>query len=171
MSQWGNLDSSVLTGTANVVNGNAYVVGRSGATYATETETGYALLIANVAYRIEQILSANTIRLDTTYVGTTANNLTIAVQQSPKNLTTTGWGANTTDKQNVYGVDKNEIANTLVKAKGFTHTGWATHLSYQDAKGNQRYKTETLVAMSKNFNANATYVLQTDANDDLVLPE
>jgi len=171
MSQWGNLDSSVLTGTANVVNGNAYVVGRSGATYTTEAETGYALLIANVAYRIERILAANTIVLDVAYAGTTANNLTIAVQQSPKDLTTNGWGANTTDKQNTFGVDRLEIANTLVKAKGFNHTGWATYRTYQDAHGQTRHKAETLVAMSKNFNANATYVLQVDANDDTILPE
>lgn len=171
MSQWGNLDSLVLTGTANVTNGNAYVLGSASAIYTTEAEVGYALLIANVAYRIENILSANTIVLDVAYAGSTATDLTVAVQQSPKTLTTTGWGANTTDKQNTFGVDRDEIANTLVKAKGFNHTGWATYMTYQDAHGQTRHKAETLVAMSKNFNANATYVLQVDANDDEVLPE
>lgn len=175
MSEWGKLDRKVLTGTANAnVTGNAYIIG-TGTSFDTNAQVGYSLVIANVNYAIASILSSNVLTLDTNYVfpGAGANvNLTVAVQESPKWLLSSGHvGSNTQSKQNVYGVDRDEVANTLVKAKGIGHTGWVNYSTYTDAFGLTRNKSEVLVAMSKNFNANVTNDLQVDANDDTVIPE
>jgi hypothetical protein len=179
MSQWGNLDRKVLSGTATANVGNVFVIGSS-TTFNTNAQVGFGLLIQNVSYRIETIVSDVVLKLDTPYVypGSGANTgLTVAVQQSPKNLLSSGLaGANLTNKQNVFGVDRLEAANTLVKAKGISHTGWVKHTTYTGAQGT-RNKAEVLVAMSKNFNSNAsvnpnaTVNLQVDANDDTTIPE
>lgn len=179
MSQWGNLDRKVLSGTVNANVGNVFVIG-TGTSFDTNAQVGFGLLLQNVSYRIETILSNVVLKLDTPYVfpGSGANTgLTVAVQQSPKNLLSSGIaGANITNKQNVFGVDRLEAANTLVKAKGISHTGWVKHTTYTGAQGT-RNKAEVLVAMSKNFNANAsvnpnaTVNLQVDANDDTTIPE
>ena len=179
MSQWGNLDRKVLSGTANANVGNVYVIG-TGTSFDTNAQVGYSILLQNVAYRIETIVSNVVLKLDTPYVfpGSGANTgLTVAVQQSPKDLLSSGHaGSNTTNKQNVFGVDRLEAANTLVKAKGIGHTGWVKYTTYTGAQGTRR-KAEVLVAMSKNFNSNAsvnpnaTVNLQVDANDDTTIPE
>jgi len=177
MSQWGKLDRYNLTGavTANV-NSTTVTANVNMFTSANNVQVGYAILLANVAYKIATISASNTIVLDVAYAGSNVTTTTAAVQQSPKDLRTYGWGnvttgANTTSKQNTYGVDRSEVANTLVKAKGFNSPGWATYTTYTTTQGATRNKTETLVAMSKNFNANAAGNLQTDANDDTLLPE
>ena len=175
MSGWGKLDRKVLAGTVTAnVTGNAYIVG-SGTSFDTNAQVGYSLVIANVNYAISSILSNILLTLDTNYVfpGAGANaGLTVAVQESPKYLISSGRiGSNVANKSTVYGVDRNEQANTLTDAKGFSHTGWVNYTTYTDAFGLTRNKTEVLVAMSKNFNANVTNDLQVDANDDTVIPE
>ena len=47
------------------------------------------------------------------------------------------------------------------------HQGWVTYNEYLDAFGNRRVKSETLAAMSKNFNAAAAG----DQIDDTIFPE
>ena len=47
------------------------------------------------------------------------------------------------------------------------HTGWVTYNTYLDTQGNQRIKTEVLVAMSKNFNA---AVAGDNDPDDIIFP-
>ena len=61
------------------------------------------------------------------------------------------------------------MASANNKANGFSQTGWTSYKTYTTSQGAVRRKAEVLVAMSKNFNANATGVLQTDANDDGVV--
>lgn len=175
MSQWGNLDRKVLTGTFTVnVNSNAYVIGDASAHLNGNAEEGYAIVIANVNYRINDIVSDNVLIMDVDYVfpGSGANSgLTLAVQESPKDLFTIGNGANTQNKRNVFGVSADEAQVAENKARGFNQPGWAKHITYTDAHNQVRYKTETLVAMSKNFNENAAGSLQTDANDDTTLAD
>lgn len=171
MSQWGNLDRKVLTGTFAVNDGETTVTGDADVVLPGNAEAGYSLVIANVNYRIDSIDSSNTLTLEIAYDGSNVSTGTFAVQQSPKDLFTLGNGANTTNKRNVFGVDRTELANTQVTGKGFNQPGWAQHITYTDAHGQLRNKTHTLVAMSKNFNANATGALQVDANDDVTLPE
>jgi len=73
----------------------------------------------------------------------------------------------------VYGIDRNEIGVPENKARGISHTGWIHYDTYTTSQGETRYKTETIVAMSKNFASNATGTLfgtdaGTDASDDTV---
>lgn len=164
MSQWGNLDRKVLTGTFAVNQGEANVTGDANVVLPGNAEAGYSLVIANVNYRIDSIDSSNTLTLEIPYTGTTVSAGTFAIQESPKDLFTVGNGANTQNKRNVFGVDKNEVAAN--KAKGFNQPGWTNYITYTDAHGNERHKAEPLVAMSKNFNVAAT---ATDANDDAVV--
>ena len=72
-------------------------------------------------------------------------------------------------KRNVYGVDKTEIGLSVNKANGFSHTGWSRYERYVSSDGSIRNKSEVLVAMSKNFNANDAGTLQSDAYDNSVL--
>ena len=53
----------------------------------------------------------------------------------------------TTDKSVTYGVDTTEESVAANKAKGVQHSGWVRNVTYTDAQGNVRNKTETLVAM------------------------
>lgn len=116
----------------------------------------------------------NTISVST---ATNATGLGLAVQQSPKDLSTLGQNANASyllpvGKRNVYGVDRVEVAAGANKANGISHTGWVYYDTYTTTQGGKRNKSEVLVAMSKNFNANATGVLNlADANDDLVIKD
>lgn len=164
MSQWGNLDRKVLTGTFAVNDGETTVTGDADVVLPGNAEAGYSLVIANVDYRINEITSANTLTLEIAYDGSNVSAGTFAIQQDPKDLFTIGNGANTQNKRNVFGVDKNEVPANA--DKGFNQPGWTHYITYTDAHGQVRHKAETLVAMSKNFNANATSVLQLDANDD-----
>lgn len=170
MSQWGKLDRSVLAGTFTANVGNTYLIGDGDVHLLGNVDAGDAVVIANVNYRVNQLVSDNVLLMDIDYVypGSGGNaSLTVAVQQSPKDLFTLGNGANTQNKRNVYGVDKFEVPAS--KAKGFNQPGWTHYITYTDAHGQVRHKAEPLVAMSKNFNANAILALQTDANDDAVV--
>lgn len=175
MSQWGKLDRSPILGSVWVVSGNVYLRGNATTVFTGNIKSGDAILLNNVAYAVNVILSSNVLTLDAPYGGSTANLTTTAAQQSPKEIRTFGWGAtaaagaNTVGKANVYGVDRVEVAVAANKGRGFSIPGWSSHMSYTTSQGSTRYKTEALVAMSKNFNANATGTLQTDANDDSVL--
>jgi hypothetical protein len=61
-----------------------------------------------------------------------------------------------------YGVDAVEETVASNKAKGMQHAGWVRRLSYTDAQGNVRNKTETLVAMGS---------ITGDALDDAVVAD
>jgi hypothetical protein len=173
MSQWGKLDRSAILGSVWVVNGNVYLRGNATTVFTGNISAGDAILLNNVAYAVNTIISSNVLTLDAPYGGSTANLTTTAAQQSPKDLRTFGWEktvtANTIGKQNVFGVDRTEVGVEGNKDKGFSIPGWSSHISYTTTQGSTRYKTEALVAMSKNFNANATGTLQTDANDNSTL--
>lgn len=178
MSQWGKLDRVEQTSNVSANNASTLVVSTKGAfTEANSFYVGYAIVIANVDYRIETIANVGNLFLDTAYIGANTTTGNVAVQQGPKWLRTNGWGANasigrganTVNIRNVYGIDRIEIASANNKANGFSQTGWTTYKTYTTTQGAVRRKAEVLVAMSKNFNANATGVLQTDANDDNIV--
>lgn len=176
MSQWGKLDYVELAGTATANLDSATVVCSTGSFTAANVKAGDALLISNVAYRVAMLVSANTITLDTVYTGANADGLGLAVQQSPKDISSLGWTANAdytvpVSKRNVYGVDRTEVGATSNKANGISHTGWVYYDTYTTSQGATRNKSEVIVAMSKNFNANATGVLQVDAEDDLIVKD
>jgi hypothetical protein len=82
-----------------------------------------------------------------------------------------GRGPNTVNKANVYGIDRFEANIPGNKANGLVGPGWVYYKTYTNSQGNVRHKVELLVAMSKNFNANATGTLFSDANDDSIMNE
>jgi hypothetical protein len=178
MSAWGKRDRIEVSATARAnLNSNTVVTSAPVVTAANGFYVGYSLTIANVDYAIQTISSANTIILDTTYRGANVATANIAIQEDPKWIRTNGWGTtmasgrgpNTTNKANVYGVDRVEVGIAGNKANGFSQPGWVSYTTYTTTQGATRNKAEVLVAMSKNFNANATGTLFGDANDDSIL--
>lgn len=177
MSAWGKLDYKELAATATVTLGSANLVIANYPQFllSTNVSVGDTLLIgaANVKYKVATILANTNILLDTPFTGANASGQHLAVQQSPKNMHTLGWTANATyligpdSPRNVYGVDKVEIGVTGangVKANGVSHVGWVSYQTYTTSNvggvhnNSIRRKSEVLVAMSKNFNANVSGV-------------
>lgn len=177
MSQWGNRDNISLVNkvTANL---NSTTVVSSGTDFEEgNILPGDTLFIGTVAYKVASIESNASLTLDVAFEG--SNTVATAyVQQSPKDLRTFGWGgnaflgANTVSARNVYGVDRVEVAVPENKERGIGHTGWVHHRRFVNTQGTTRNHSEVLVAMSKNFNANATGTLNLlDATDDVIVPD
>jgi hypothetical protein len=180
MSAWGKRDRIEVSATARANNGsNTVVTSNQAVTAANGFVVGFSLVIANVDYKIETISSANTIILDTAFRGANVAAANIAIQEDPKWIRTNGWGANaligrganTVNKGKVYGLDRVEANIAGNKANGLVGPGWMFYNTYTTTQGATRKKAELLVAMSKNFNANATGTLYGDANDDSIMAE
>jgi len=180
MSAWGKRDRIEVSATARAnLASNTVVTSAPVVTAANGFFVGYSLTIANVDYAIQTISSANTIILDTTYRGANVAAANIAIQEDPKWIRTNGWGTtmasgrgpNTINKANVYGIDRVEANIAANKANGISQPGWVSYTRYTTTQGAVRNKAEVLVAMSKNFNANATGTLFGDANDDSIMRE
>lgn len=176
MSQWGKLDYLELLGTGAVVQGATNVTATIGSFTTANVRPGDALLISNVKYRVASITSNVTLVLSNAYTAATGAGKELAVQQSPKDLLTYGQTANVNydlkvGKRNVFGVDKIEVQNPDVKAKGVNSPGWVHYKTWTNTQGSVRHRAETLVAMSKNFNSNAVTTLQIDAPDDDTIPD
>jgi len=181
MSQWGKLDRVNLQGTATVAQNAANVVFSQ--SQLANVAIGYALVVANVEYVIANVANATMITLDVEYAGASAAAQGgLAIQQSPKELRTYGWGghgaanllygANTVNARNVYGIDINEAMSAQNKAKGISHVGWVHYQTWVNTQGTTRNRAEVLVAMSKNFNrSNVDFNIGFDANDDAIIPD
>jgi hypothetical protein len=176
MSQWGKLDRVNLPGTATVAQNFANVVFSQSQT--ANVAIGYALIVANVEYIIANIVSATEVTLDVNYEASSGASDGVAVQQSPKTLRTYGWGANlllganTVNSRNVFGVDAREANVISNKNRGFNSPGWVHYQTWTNSQGATRYRTETLVAMSKNFNrANVDFNIGADANEDVTVQD
>ena len=76
---------------------------------------------------------------------------TDAANSKPKYLTTA-------EKAAVAGVSVEEAQVAANKAKGVAHSGWVRNLTYTDAQGNVRNKTETIVAMGSMLQAGGDLV-------------
>ena len=176
MSAWGKRDRIEVSATARANLGSTTVVTSAPVvTAANGFYAGYSLVIANVDYAIQTITNSTTIVLDTAYRGANVATANIAIQEDPKWVPTgnaaIGHRANNLNKANVYGVDRTELGVTGNKANGFSQPGWTSYTTYTTTQGAIRNKAEVLVAMSKNFNANATGTLNLgDANDNNILP-
>lgn len=180
MSQWGKLDRVNLPGTAVVAQNASNVVFSQSQT--ANVAIGYALVIANVEYIIASIANATIVTLDVNYEASSGVADGLAIQQSPKTLRTYGWGgngaanlllgANTVNARNVFGVDANEANVISNKNKGFNSPGWVHYQTWTNTQGSTRHRTETLVAMSKNFNrSNVDFNLGLDANEDAIVQD
>lgn len=73
----------------------------------------------------------------------------------------------TSDLDSTVGVNVSEAQATANRAKGIKTPGWTTTVTYTDAQGNTRNKTEVLVAMS----SGATVAVMGDAADDSVVAD
>lgn len=186
MSSWGKLDSKQLSANVTVTNGSYAVSNATGnaTVFLNEVKPGdyfvFGPVVGNstVKYYVANVLSNTSLNLTTTYGGSTASGKA-NVQQGPKYVTVVeNVRGNAYTIQKIYGVDSNEAGNTMNKANNINQPGWVHQIVWTDGFGARRVKTETLVAMSKNFNrddtANAslsptTGNLQIDADDDTVL--
>jgi len=178
MSQWGKLDRVALPGTVMANLGSTTVV--TSQNQLANIQVGYALVLGNVEYVVANILSNVTYILDVAYedANTIGAVSFAAVQQSPKTLRTYGWaanllnGANTVNTRNVYGMDAKEANVASNKARGFNSPGWVHYQTWVNSQGTTRYRTETLVAMSKNFNkSNVDFNIGLDANEDATIQD
>jgi len=182
MSQWGKLDRQVIPGSV-IANLSSTTVVTSQDQLAN-IKIGYALVLGNVEYVVANVVNATTYTLDVAYesANTQGAQSFIAVQQSPKNLRTYGWGghgaanllygANTVNSRNVYGVDIYEAMSAQNKAKGISHSGWVHYQTWVNTQGTTRNRAEVLVAMSKNFNrSNVDFNIGLDANEDAILAD
>jgi len=182
MSQWGKLDRVALPGTVMANLGSTTVV--TSQNQLANIQVGYALVLGNVEYVVANILSNETYILDVGYeeANTVGAVSFAAVQQSPKTLRTYGWGgqgaanlllgANTVNARNVYGIDAREANVKSNKDRGFNSPGWVHYQTWVNSQGTTRHRTETLVAMSKNFNkSNVDFNIGLDANEDATIQD
>lgn len=182
MSQWGKLDRVELPGTVMANLGSTTVV--TSQNQLANIQVGYALVLGNVEYVVANILSNVTYILDVGYeeANTVGAVSFAAVQQSPKTLRTYGWGgqgaanlllgANTVNARNVYGIDAREANVKSNKDRGFNSPGWVHYQTWVNSQGTTRHRTETLVAMSKNFNkSNVDFNIGLDANEDATIQD
>jgi hypothetical protein len=182
MSQWGKLDRFVIPGTVTANLGN-YGVSFSQSQTAN-IAIGYALVLGNVEYIIANVVNSANVTLDVPYEAANTQGAVsfAAVQQSPKSLRTYGWGgegaanlllgANTVNARNVFGVDAKEANVKSNKDRGFNSPGWVHYQTWVNSQGTTRYRTETLVAMSKNFNkSNVDFNIGVDANEDAIIQD
>lgn len=182
MSQWGKLDRFVIPGTVTANLGN-YGVSFSQSQTAN-IAIGYALVLGNVEYIIANVVNSANVTLDVPYEAANTQGAIsfAAVQQSPKGLRTYGWGgegaanlllgANTVNARNVFGIDAKEANVKSNKDRGFNSPGWVHYQTWVNSQGTTRYRTETLVAMSKNFNkSNVDFNIGVDANEDATIQD
>lgn len=178
MSSWGNLDNVTISGTVVVATANGNAVLGVSTVFETNVKAGDYLTIASNKYQVEKVIDDTHIYL-TSNAATTSAGVTAFLQQGPKyiaNANVLAEGTNVYTIQNIYGVDRNEITVPENKNRGFSHTGWTHYNTYTTEQGETRYKSEVIVAMSKNFASNITGDLfgtgaGQDANDDTVLAD
>ena len=186
MSGWGKLDSKQLSGNVVVVSGSTTVANAAGnATFfLSEVKAGdyfaAGAITGGSKYYVANVNSNVLLTLSTAYLSSNAT-VKANVQQGPKvinqgNITLTGNAVY--NIQRIYGVDSIEANVTSNKGNNINQPGWVHQVAYIDAFGARRVKTETLVAMSKNFNRDNTGNLSipqysgnllADANDDSVI--
>jgi len=172
MSSWGNLDNVQIQGTVIVATANGVAVLGTGTAFTSNIKSGDYITIASNKYQVN-VITSNTVLTLTTAAATNSVNVPAFVQQGPKyvsNVVYAGRSANLYTIQKVYGIDKNEAVVTENKNRNLKTPGWSHYNTYTGPHG-VRHKGEALVAMSKNFNANLTLDLQTDADDDTVLAD
>ena len=175
MSSWGNLDNVTIAGSVYIATANANAVLGVSTLFTSNVKQGDYITIASNKYQVEQVID-NTHLYLTSKAATNSAGVRAYVQQGPKYIANSNVvveGAYAYSIQDIYGIDKNEVDVPENKARGISHTGWTSYKTYSTTQGSTRYKTETLVALSKNFAANSTGVLfgtnaGQDAADDTV---
>jgi len=156
MSTWGKLEKLTLTGTVSVANGNRGVTG-TGTAFLNEVRVGNYFVVGNVGvarHYVANIISNTSLNLSNVFSGPTNGTAKANIMQGPAFVYSTANANVMYTIQRVYGVNRVEANVPGNKANGFSHSGWNHSIGYVDGYGRRRRKTEVLVAMSKNFNAN-----------------
>ena len=170
MALWGTKDTVYATGNVNVNVTTGVVTKESGGiawTAGNGVKVGQVITIADDGAGvgegvIESIDSATQLTIGTEYLpGTNFTDVTYEIREKPiSTLFDTNYGAG-----EIFGVDPAEQAAAHGDNSQYTpaHAGWVGITSYTDMHGNQRVKTETLVA--------ASTISGTDSTDDTILPD
>ncbi len=165
MALWGTKDTVYSTGNVNVNVTTGVVTKQSGSiawTAGNGVKVGQVITIDGTSEGvIESIDSATQLTIGTEYLpSSNISNKTYEIREKPiSTLFDTNYGVG-----EIFGVDAAEQAAARDDNSQYrpAHSGWVGITSYTDMHGNQRVKTETLVANSS---------ISADASDDTILPD
>ena len=165
MTLWGNKDTVYSTGNVNVNVTTGVVTKQSGSiawTAGNGVKVGQIITVDGTAEGvIESIDSATQLTIGTEYLpSSNISNKGYEIREKPiSTLFDTNYGAG-----EIFGVDTAEQAAARDDNSQYrpAHAGWVGITSYTDMHGNQRVKTEVLVAGSS---------ISGDSTDDTILPD
>ena len=165
MALWGTKDTVYSTGNVNVNVTTGVVTKQSGSiawTSGNGVKVGQVITIDGTSEGvIESIDSATQLTIGTEYLpSSNISNKGYEIREKPiSTLFDTNYGAG-----EIFGVDTAEQAAARDDNSQYrpAHAGWVRITSYTDMHGNQRVKTEVLVAGSS---------ISGDSTDDTILPD
>ena len=165
MALWGTKDTVNSTGNVNVNVTTGVVTKQSGSiawTSGNGVKVGQIITVDGTAEGvIESIDSATQLTIGTEYLpSSNISNKGYEIREKPiSTLFDTNYGAG-----EIFGVDTAEQAAARDDNSQYrpAHAGWVGITSYTDMHGNQRVKTEVLVAGSS---------ISGDSTDDTILPD
>ena len=165
MALWGTKDTVYSTGNVNVNVTTGVVTKQSGSiawTSGNGVKVGQVITIDGASEGvIESIDSATQLTIGTEYLpSSNISNKGYEIREKPiSTLFDTNYGAG-----EIFGVDTAEQAAAREDNSQYrpAHAGWVGITSYTDMHGNQRVKTEVLVAGSS---------ISGDSTDDTILPD
>ena len=165
MALWGTKDTVYSTGNVNVNVTTGVVTKQSGSiawTSGNGVKVGQVITIDGTSEGvIESIDSATQLTIGTEYLpSSNISNKGYEIREKPiSTLFDTNYGAG-----EIFGVDTAEQAAAREDNSQYrpAHAGWVGITSYTDMHGNQRVKTEVLVAGSS---------ISGDSTDDTILPD
>ena len=165
MALWGTKDTVYSTGNVNVNVTTGVVTKQSGSiawTSGNGVKVGQVITIDGTSEGvIESIDSATQLTIGTEYLpGTNFTDVTYEIREKPiSTLFDSKYASN-----EIFGVDTAEQAAARDDNSQYrpAHAGWVGITSYTDMHGNQRVKTEVLVAGSS---------ISGDSTDDTILPD
>ena len=165
MALWGTKDTVYSTGKVNVNVTTGVVTKQSGSiawTAGNGVKVGQVITIDGTSEGvIESIDSATQLTIGTEYLpSSNISNKGYEIREKPiSTLFDTNYGAG-----EIFGVDTAEQAAARDDNSQYrpAHAGWVGITSYTDMHGNQRVKTEVLVAGSS---------ISGDSTDDTILPD
>ena len=165
MALWGTKDTVYSTGNVNVNVTTGVVTKQSGSiawTAGNGVKVGQVITIDGTSEGvIESIDSATQLTIGTEYLpSSNISNKGYEIREKPiSTLFDTNYGAG-----EIFGVDTAEQAAAREDNSQYrpAHAGWVGITSYTDMHGNQRVKTEVLVAGSS---------ISADSTDDTILPD
>ena len=165
MALWGTKDTVYSTGNVNVNVTTGVVTKQSGSiawTSGNGVKVGQVITVDGTSEGvIESIDSATQLTIGTEYLpSSNISNKGYEIREKPiSTLFDTNYGAG-----EIFGVDTAEQAAARDDNSQYrpAHAGWVGITSYTDMHGNQRVKTEVLVAGSS---------ISGDSTDDTILPD